>query len=438
MKSFEIMEESLVSVPSNVEAEIELLGKRKLKSTVFKEHAKAMERILRSKRTQVPVTVKLGSFQELQEAAATGLVKTLVEQGVTEVNSGPGMDSNVGTDPGAARSLSHADDGEKHSCGCGGKSQDQSGEKEPADLDESAKAALARDEFDNQTDAEMRSAVLGCLLHHQIVGAGGKIVYKPCRNPEEYTQYSKKPPSLPKPAASAIPEAKDGSKAAKLTEKLWLDGSSLKGSYVYRLQKLNEDAPRILTAAGITLNRETGTSVWSLFDGYGIICVHKGGYYGDAYPSSDKDGDYYRAAWAEADGDPKWTGEVQAVSVSASLTIEAEKVFKAGRTLSQANVDKLQSALDDIAAAMGQEIPRAANAALDRARAIISGVLDAAAPILDEDPQPKSVTPDEAASILLDSPDVALLKRTHNTLGTLLAVHYRGQKSKRLRNILRR
>jgi rRNA-processing protein FCF1 len=42
IKSFEIMEESLVSVPSNIDAEIEMYSRDKLKSALMKSHAKLL------------------------------------------------------------------------------------------------------------------------------------------------------------------------------------------------------------------------------------------------------------------------------------------------------------------------------------------------------------------------------------------------------------
>jgi len=74
VKSYEIMEESLVSVPSNVDAEVELLSRGKLKSEVFKSHAKAMQRLVPKK--HAGVAMNFGSFGDLKAAMDSGLINT--------------------------------------------------------------------------------------------------------------------------------------------------------------------------------------------------------------------------------------------------------------------------------------------------------------------------------------------------------------------------
>lgn len=86
---FEIMEVSLVSVPSNVDAEIELFGRGKLASDFFKAHAKHYL-------DQRPVVVPGANFEKDQSKPAAG-TQLLLEIGDTKLTLSSGEAASVET-----------------------------------------------------------------------------------------------------------------------------------------------------------------------------------------------------------------------------------------------------------------------------------------------------------------------------------------------------
>ena len=183
--NYEIMEESLVSVPSNVDAELELFGKGKLKSEVFKAHAKHL-RSLQPKRFRsgYAVTQQIGDYRHTIKAPS--LAGLLEAKAALEAK--PADEAAPKAAPCGCGGNKAAD------CGCGGH---PAGGK----AEESGKAPMKRDEFATEIDAESRGEVLGCLGCHQI----GNGNYMPCASPEIYQQYAGPVESLPKPAASTEP-----------------------------------------------------------------------------------------------------------------------------------------------------------------------------------------------------------------------------------------
>jgi len=544
VKAFEIMEESGVSVPSNIEAEVELLSRGKLKSEVFKMHAKSMQRLLPKKHAGVEMpkrlkfteqlgdysrTIEAGSFDELKEAIDSGI------GGITVKGGEPGREVTAGQPSGAAAHDHHhglietasakfEHDRTHGGCGCGGKCG-KCGDQKAVDLSTPAgrKAAMERENYRTEDEASMRATILGCAGTHQVIGADGNVVWhRPCTDPYELglhlsptpdTQQNKppvtgidrgsngggpadatagtsqgnsKPPeSGSQPAASGISQGgpssgggtdyvtggsgrskppkppavemqqpaeshvgrdwtlgKSGKRAASGT-KLYMDASSIEGSYGYRQAALSQDAGRFLMAAGVDVDRNDGVFCWALFDDYGIICVAD--YSGPMYEGGEC---YYRAGWTEgADGQPEWSGLPEEVEITSDINIAAVTKnlrdllgMKVGRTLSKVNVDKLQQVRDDLAELNGKELPRTVTALAERCMRTIDEVLNAANPIEDDDPQPKSakISDSEAADILLESKDANLLKRTGKIINALLSVHRADIKARDLRKLLRR
>ncbi len=598
VKSFEIMEESLVSVPSNVEAEIELLGKRKLKSEVFKAHAEFMQRNLRLKKSQHPgVTLKLSSMKDLKQAADDGVVKSLVAQGITTIESGDvagaSREAVVEKNPGehaghdhdapygfcpmcGAKGIErerclngndHCEQGHvypskmaaktspgKKPCGCGGKCGNPECKKDgvagmsstpsqgggapvgakyefktaeeaikqsfdmhcrgfhrwlnlkgdlvyrpcetamdfyavaggkedgksakvnfatfdefkaaadagqitiggkPFEID---KASIDRESFGTREEAEARATILGCTGSHFSEGK-----WHPCQDEWSYMLYAKPTvdPALTKPTGRA--SAKPGG------EKIYLDGSSIRGSYANRMSALQSDAARFLMGAGEDIDANDYPYIWALFDDYGIIAVRE---YGD-------DECYYRAEWADSADGPKWTGVPTEVEVSSNIDIQeaSGKTFgyllgaalgglnvgiqvdgikdadeamqalqqalqrKAGRALSQANVDKLQSVIDDLKELAGMSgMPRAAAALAERCHSQIEGMMDGAGGKDDDgdEGKDKSVTPRDALEIFLADADADMLAKARQTIDSLTKLNRASAKSEKLKKLLRR
>lgn len=491
VKSFEIMEESLVSVPSNVDAEIELFSRKKLKSEVFKAHAKFLWNAVRAKSRSVPgvsVTLKADSPENLKQAAGMlGLPAPDGEHGHKHDCNCGGKCGKCG-DGKAQKADTAAPQGDTHEwdfataqeaddaafkMNCRGHHRWAKGDGtivyRPCESAHDfvnvaggkgaagdAKAQIQRTDFDNQTEAEQMAEVLGCDSFHMTMGAAGKITYRPCRTPQELATYlpSASAPTLPKPSlttAGAAPAAK-GEKAVAV--KMWMDGSSLQGSYFNRINSLNEDARRFLMGAGMDVDPYDGVSVWALFDGYGIIAVCENSY----GPMGSGDEDYYRADWSESDGGPKWTGTPSEVEVAANIEIsEAGKAHlsklleklgkivepenKAGKVISMANMKKLKEVHDDLDELAGMEIPRAAKALAGQCRSAVKGIMDDASSDGEAsigDFKTKTPAAREAAAILLESGDEALLVRTKEVIEAMLRVKRSDSKVQKLKHLLRR
>jgi hypothetical protein len=185
---YEIMEESLVSVPSNVDAELELFGKGKLKSEVFKAHAKAMQRMQPKRFRGVSLTERVGEFSHTIKGGT--LAEVLAAKAALDAQAAR---------PAPPKAAPCGCGGTKADCGCGGHKPEEG----KADA---GKAPLDRDVFATQIDAESRGEVLGCLGAHQR----GDGKWMPCASQEIYHQYAGPVESLPKPAASTEPAGTKG------------------------------------------------------------------------------------------------------------------------------------------------------------------------------------------------------------------------------------
>jgi DNA polymerase III delta prime subunit len=191
---YEIMEESLVSVPSNVDAELELFSRGKLKSDVFKAHAKSLNQMRTKKyRSGYQLTDRVGEVSRTVKAGT--LAGLLAAKAALETPQAPEGQ------PAAPKAAPCGCDGTKaNDCGCGGHVAGGGSKAEDG------KAALDRDVFATQIDAESRGEVLGCLGAHQR----GDGKWMPCASPDIYRQYAGPVESLPKPSAGAAP---DGTKS---------------------------------------------------------------------------------------------------------------------------------------------------------------------------------------------------------------------------------
>ncbi len=155
---FEIIEESLVSVPSNVDAEVELFSRGKLKSDPFKAHAKALRAMMPKKFAGI--------------GKSFGDLKAAVDQGAISVESATELSKAMLTAP---------------ACGCEDKGN-CSCQKTP-----DVNVSTGGDVFATEIDAEMRGSVLGCLGAHQLADG----TWMPCANPQIYQDYAGTVPSLP-------------------------------------------------------------------------------------------------------------------------------------------------------------------------------------------------------------------------------------------------
>lgn len=200
VKQYEIMEESLVSVPSNVDAEMELFSRGKLKSAVFKAHAKHLLSLqpkqfrgvsLTSRVDGVSQTIKAGTVSDLLAAKAA-------------LEAGKAPEAQQASEAAGKAAPCGCDGTKANDCGCGGHKPDDSKQGD-SKADGEGKAPMGRDRFATQIDAESRGEVLGCLGAHQV---GNE--WMPCATPEIYRQYAGPVESLPKPAASATPEGTKG------------------------------------------------------------------------------------------------------------------------------------------------------------------------------------------------------------------------------------
>lgn len=517
VKRFEIMEESAVSVPSNIEAEVELLSRGKLKSPLFIAHAKAMQKML--PKIHAGVSMQFGSFSDLQKAVDGGLVKLPQGSKITVEAGDARTDADAETESGERAGHDHhtksaygycphcgskgvsrercldgndtCENGhiypsksalEKEpehktgDCGCGGKCA-KCGENAGSKTGE--KAEMPREQFATREQAEARATELGCTGSHQILGAGGSVVHCPCSDPYAYSVYVPHPAaeSVPAPAGSrgANPFAKedpkqdgkedpkdpkkkppkkppeDEGKDTTGVQKIYVDSGSLQGGYTYRRMKLNEDATKFLLASGIDLGRDDYAYVWEMFDGYGIICLSR-----SMIQSSPGDDGmrYFKADWTDEGGEPKWTGNVQEVQVSQSINVsEVGKAMiamhksiavlsgqiKVGRALSQANQDKLEQVLDNLAEIVASD-NKPLSALAERCQRMIEGVLSSAVPVLDEDPQPKSITTQditvqEAGAIILASENPAYMNHLSKQISAALEANRRMLKAKEFRKL---
>jgi hypothetical protein len=428
VKAFEIMEESLVSVPSNIDAEIELFSRGKLKSAMFKAHAKAMQKFVPKK--HAGVNMKFDSFEALKSAVDGGVLN-LKGQQITVGTGEPRTESDARRDAGGAASAGHHT--HEGDCGCGGKCG-QCGD---------AKAVMDRESYGSQQEAEARATELGCTSSHATIGPGGKVTWHPCADPHSYSLYASQPvnPAVPAPRANAGSTDK-ATKPALL--KVYVDANSLKGSYYYRMNKLSEVALRYLMSAGIDVGRDDYAHAWAVYDDYGIICLNRS-MMSDG-PGNDSER-YFKCEWSEGkDGEPVWAGVPQEVAVSTSVDIAEvskailamTKAVKVGRQLSQANIERLRHVVDDLAELAAMELSRSATALVERDLNMLQELISAAAPVTDEDPQPKAITDTDAATILLDSKNPELLKHVRRTIDILLDVHQKNAKADQFKKFVRR
>lgn len=489
VKSYEIMEESLVSVPSNIDAEVELLSRGKLKSPVFVAHAKAMQRALPKKHAGVAMpAAKAGDNQINAGTAKSGAHGTDTAAGNTTDAAGGHQHAKhpygfcpTCKAPGKARERrldgnDVCENGHKYpsksalaDCGCGCGGTGKCG-------DAKTKAAMERDTYGTFEEATARATELGCTGAHQVMGDGGAIRWRPCYDPYSLSVYQPGPgqPNVSTPAGhnTGSTSADAGSqKAAALTgQKVYIDSGSLRGSYYYRQSELSKDALRYLMSSGIDVGRDDYAHTWALFDDYGIISLCR------SMMTPDNDGGerYFRAQWQEVEGEPSWTGVPMEVEVASTIQInETGKAHlescvkslesamarmtnqKVGRTLSQANIDKLNKLKQDLAAIASGDVTPAVSALAERCQRVVEDVLSSAVPIEDNDPQPKSSEPsgaktpselslDSAAAVVLtsaqpsDANDVALLKRLRDGIDGLLLVAQQDQKAAEFKKLLRR
>jgi hypothetical protein len=168
-----------------------------------------------------------------------------------------------------------------------------------------------------------------------------------------------------------------------------LPPGSLEGSYEWTETRLRQSAHRFLDLQAVDLNARF---VWvaGTFASNAIICAeHERSNVPDEFV-------YYKADWEMKDGAPNFKGEPTAIEVSVSLDeirslspLTKDKIpqtEKVGRTLSRANMQKLQAVHDDLKEMGGSDnLTRGQHAMCERCAKTLDEVIRSATP--DEDPE---------------------------------------------------
>lgn len=424
--SFEIMEESLVSVASNTQAEIELWARGGLKSEVFKAHAKSMRDMTYRPQIQgfgagikTPKgTVNFGSLSDLKAALDSGLIKT--NDPATAADQFPTKEQAEAraAEMGCAGAHEYADENsnpvwmpcathrEYLNAGSLGQTPDPAGTETTMAAAQSGqqKSDVADpmagdvDLYENPVDAETRADAMGCIGTHEV---GGK--YRPCQSPEEYANQvivnGKAANSHGK--ASGDCQCKKGREQFEaLTKSLsgvsmakrpasgakYLDSSMLVGSFSWIYQGLHDEARKFLMMAGIDIDADEQVYIASLWADYGLICVCE-------WENGEPEERYFQASYAISGDSIAWTGTPAQVEVSTTVSIQAAG---AGATSYSAGIKRLQRAV------------KTAKSAGDKAEAVLA-VAKALEGISTEPSKDK-------AGRTLSAKNLATLKECHDDL----------------------
>lgn len=424
VRRFEIMEESLVSVPANVDAETEeilmgLVGKGKLTSPVMKEIGRSMRK---KRRLQVPAIKYRERRGDLQREVICGSSAEL--KAVAEAGLIGGM----------------RDEDEFGKAGRTGR-----GEKRPTGASEEADAeAENENETQRAKDSDMTDDRGSKPPHCAAEGESGNTSYRPpegkpypnehacrLRNPDKYEKIRRENDAFgegvhaiwgvtedgdvelqairfdkdkftadealrwleehdyPTEGFEEASDASDGEKSdaagnkQKAGNEQKADGDQeagiianiqeLSGSWESTMRHLQNGLCAYLLENGIELGDQGWARVIGTFNDYVIASVHREG----------ESESFYRIGWEMVERMPTLVGEPENVRVQVQSITEVTPVEneKAGRVISRANEQKIREALANLEEISADEdLPRSVLALVRDAVRELSEVLSALGP----------------------------------------------------------
>jgi len=312
IKTWEALEESIVSVPSNPEAGTEevllsLVEGGKLTSPLMKEFGKNIREV-RPVRLPVTWTEKLGDYQR-KVTGSVGDLKTMAEVGLIGGNG-----------------ENQSGDGSK---AAGGKTGGSSPSKE---TDEAAGVKKEEESADEKVSKCPECGGVEFKDDGECKGCGWK-------------------PGKPK-------KPKEEGKETKPLEKALYE---LDGSWEYITRQLVGQCREKLVVGDTGYVYGVGT-----FPDYVLVCKS-----GD----NGKEDMYYRFSWEMKNGSPVVIGEHKQVEIHSSVIAKHFAGEKLGRVLSKANETRIGDAKEDIDEAAKMDVTRPCKALLNQASSKLGGVL---------------------------------------------------------------
>jgi hypothetical protein len=427
VKQFEVMEESLVSVPSNADADVEevimsLVESKKLTSPLMKGVGRQIREKSMAKSTTVPVKLDLQVMLNGKNIDA--------EYGLEEKGGGKegcGCSGASGEEDGAADSKAKGPDDQEVTCSCGKpakecdcKKDDKKAKKamcpdceSPLNEDgiceecgygmEEEKAAVDQDEADANNDM----GVVMCPSCGTVALVDGKC-----------------------PKCGSTP-----AKAPKAFQPDWskgyVSGSALTGSWENIQSGLYEKVTAFAKQNGMDLSNQPGGGyayLLATYDGNAVIAVSQ--------PTGEAS--YYRAEWKMTDKGPKFVGSMKEVRIEVSTDI-IEKSIKSGRVLSGKNKAALQNVHDSIDELDQKELllSKGGRALCRQSKTTLVEIIKAC------DPPPSQVsvldiTAKDAMAEFLIKATPEEMERMTKTIETLKSIDKRDNRTKQIRALVSR
>lgn len=434
VKQFEVMEESLVSVPSNADAEVEdvimsLVESKKLTSPLMKGVGRQIREKSMAKSTTVPVKLDL-------QVSLNG--KNIDGQHELETKGGgkEGCTCSGASEKGdeAADQAKGADDKEvmcdkcgkpkkDGKCGCSKKDDKAAKKKECPDcgapLNEDGVCEECgygmEEEMEDEKEAVDQSEAdayndMGVVMCPQC----GTVALVDGKCPKCGTT----PPKAPK---AFQPDWSKG----------YLSGSALTGSWENIQSGLYKKVTAFAKQNGMELSSQPGGGyayLLATYDGNAVIAVSQ----------PDGQASYYRAEWKMTDKGPKFVGSMKEVRIEVSTDI-IEKSIKSGRTLSGKNKAALQGVHDSIDELDQKEmlLSKGGRALCRQSKATLVEIIKAA------DPPPAQVsvldiTAKDAMAEFLIKATPEEMERMTKTIETLKSLEKRDQRTKQIRALVSR
>ncbi len=399
---FEVMEESIVSVPSNVDAEtdeilLSLVESGKLKSPLLKTIGQS----IREKRSvSVPVSIDLK----------------------LSVNGNP---------------VNAKEDNHAHQCGaCQASGKGQQGASNEANADQNAKGKAEDEEVKKcpECDGTMKDGVCqDCGYEAEDseeesddkASKGDENLLADMHDAWGFCPKCGTRFETDNTACASCGYARNvPSKSHKSRRKMY--GGYLEGSWEWVQGKLSEKAKRYLLIVGLGVGENDWVYVMATYADY---CVVNHQHMGDSTT--------YRIGWEMRDGEPEFTGDAERVTIETTVEIVAAERArltnllkrlggKAGRTLSKANEGKIRNAKEVIDEAAGMEgVPRACKSMIREASGDLGSVLSSLGEIEEASAHGMSeatVTVESAMALVLSSADEIQRQRMTQALNAMTQV----------------
>jgi len=397
IKEYEIMEESLVSVPANIDATTEevmlsLVEGGKLTSPMMKDYGKA----LREKRSvQVPVTfreIQCSSFDELKQAHEAGLIA-----GVTQEKSDETTDDKRGRAGPSEETDEEVDDNE-------GRKAD--GEEESADKKMKCPecGAVIKDGKCTKCDYVVPKLDVG-----KNNGPGG---HKPDGTGPHGAGAG---PGDGHADGSGKAKAEDDAKNFLVDAKYY---EPLQDSYEWIRNQLDPQVRKLLSP---------GEGEWC-----GIEATFADHVIVQKESSVSESTIFYRVSWAMEDSVPILSTEIKEVEILPARV--TSKSTKQGRVISKANEFSIQDAVDDLKEVGKMPITRPAKALVKSATSTLVSVLKQ---LEQTDTQEDSMTTQSAMSKVITSATPVERKQMKHLLDVFERSEQRAKEVRAMRPLLR-